>query len=101
MVDARQQPRLIFQIGSGEADFEGRLVMRGDFSGGKAFGRGEQLFSRLGHQLERRRDGDIGNQMRCVFQALAIFDQAGRACLAQDFLKDFGKALSPKPRPKL
>ena len=101
MLDAFEQPRLIRQIGARLTDFQGSLLVGGDLRGSETSGRLEQFVADFSDQSQRCGDGDIGDQMRRVFETQPVFDQAGRARLAQDFLKDGLDRFVPEPLAKL
>ena len=88
MSDAPPQARGGGQSGAGLADFERGLALRRDFGGRETFRRLQEPIAHVGAQPQRRRHGDVGNQMRRVFEPQTIFDQAGGPRLAQDFLKN-------------
>src|SRR5215813_8381083 len=101
MLDAPQQPRFVFQIGGVLANLRGASPMSGRLIWRKAFGRPDQLLADLRDERDRRRDGDVGQNVRGVFQTQTIFDQAGGASLANDFMKDLLKTFRAKPRAEL
>src|SRR6266540_2396732 len=101
MLDAPQQPRFVFQIGGLLANLQGALPMSSRLGRREAFGRPEQLLAGLRHQRERSRDGDVGQNVRGVFQTQTIFDQTGLSRLPNDFVKNLLKAFGAKPRAEL
>src|SRR6266508_1245665 len=59
------------------------------------------MLAGLRHQRERSRDGDVGQNVRGVFQTQTIFDQTGLSRLPNDFVKNLLKAFGAKPRAEL
>jgi len=52
----------------------------------------QQALAHLGGQGQRPHIDRVGQQMRGVFKPQAILDQAGFACLSDEFLKELGEA---------